>query len=106
MFVNIFQRFNKNALLAAALSACVYGGVAQAQTKLKAGHITAVEHPWHQALEGFAQDVYDGTNGEIEIQIYPNSQLGGEREMAQGLNLGVLEMGLFGRSEERRVGRE
>ncbi|NYT36430.1 DctP family TRAP transporter solute-binding subunit [Allopusillimonas soli] len=75
---------------------CLYGLNVQAKTTLKVGHISAVEHPWHQALVGMAEDVKKATNGEIVMQIYPSSQLGGEREMAQGLGLGVLEMGLFG----------
>lgn len=70
--------------------------VVHAKVTLKAGHISAVGHPWHEALVGMAEDVKQATNGEVVIQVYPSSQLGGEREMAQGLGLGVLEMGLFG----------
>jgi len=72
------------------------GAAAHAKVTLKVGHISAVDHPWHQALSGMAEDVKEATDGEIIMQLYPNSQLGGEREMAQGLGLGVLEMGLFG----------
>lgn len=63
---------------------------------LKVGHINAPDHPWNVALEGFAKDVADATNGNLEIQVFPSSQLGGERDMAEGLKLGTLEMGLFG----------
>src|SRR5690554_357072 len=75
---------------------CLLGPLAHAKITLKAGHISAVGHPWHEALVGMAEDVKEGTDGEVIIQVYPSSQLGGEREMAQGLGLGVLEMGLFG----------
>lgn len=75
---------------------CVFASAAQAKITLKAGHISAVDHPWHKALVGMAEDVKTATDGEVIIQVYPSSQLGGEREMAQGLGLGVLEMGLFG----------
>lgn len=77
-------------------AAMLVGAPAHAQVKLKVGHISAVDHPWHKALSGMAEDVEKATDGEVVMEIYPNSQLGGEREMAQGLGLGVLEMGLFG----------
>lgn len=77
-------------------AAGVLAPAAQAKMTLKAGHIATVGHPWHEALVGFAQDVRQATGGEIDIQVFPSSQLGGEREMAQGLGLGVLEMGVFG----------
>lgn len=86
----------KAAVLGLLAAGCVFGGVAQAKVTLKAGHISAVGHPWHEALVGMAEDVKQATDGEVIIQVYPSSQLGGEREMAQGLGLGVLEMGLFG----------
>lgn len=63
---------------------------------LKVGHINAPDHPWNIALEGFAKDVSEATNGNLEIQVFPSSQLGGERDMAEGLKLGTLDMGLFG----------
>lgn len=75
---------------------CMVGTAVHAKVTLKVGHITSVEHPWHIALSGMAEDVKAATNGEIIMEIYPNSQLGGERQMAEGLTLGVLEMGLFG----------
>lgn len=69
---------------------------AEDRTVLKVGHINAPDHPWNIALEGFAEDVLEATDGEVEIQVFPSSQLGGERDMAEGLKLGTLEMGLFG----------
>lgn len=75
---------------------CMLAAPAWAKVTLKVGHIASVDHPWHQALSGMADDVKAASDGEIIMQIYPNSQLGGERQMAEGLTLGVLEMGLFG----------
>src|SRR5690606_27124919 len=86
----------KAAVLGLLAAGCMLGAVAQAKVTLKAGHISAVGHPWHEAVGGMAEDVKTATNGEVIMQVYPSSQLGGEREMAQGLGLGVLEMGLFG----------
>lgn len=63
---------------------------------IKVGHINAPDHPWNVALEGFAKDVSDATNGNLEIQVFPSAQLGGERDVAEGLKLGTVQMGLFG----------
>mgnify|MGYP000176578444 CR=1 FL=1 len=72
------------------------GKTAKEKFVLKVGHINAPDHPWNVALEGFAKDVLEATDGNVEIQVFPSSQLGGERDMAEGLKLGTIEMGLFG----------
>ncbi len=38
--------------------------------------------------------VAERTGGEIEVQVFPSSQLGSERDMVEGLQLGSLEMTL------------
>src|SRR3546814_153391 len=42
-------------------------------------------------LEKVAERVKERTNGEVEFQIFPSSQLGGQREMSEGVQLGSLE---------------
>ena len=32
------------------------------------------------------------TNGRVEVQIFPNNQLGNEKEMIEGLLLGTLDI--------------
>lgn len=80
------------------LSGCSNSKPANANEKtiLKVGHINGPDHPWNLGLEGFAKDVSEATNGMLEIQVFASSQLGGERDMAEGLKLGTMEMGLFG----------
>lgn len=63
---------------------------------LRVGHVFDVEHPWNISLEGFAKDVAEATDGNVEITVYPSSQLGGDRDMAEGIQMGTIEMGLFG----------
>jgi len=50
-------------------------------------------HPKHVAMEKFAKLVSERTNGEVEIKIFPNSQLGGELETAEGIRLGSIQFG-------------
>jgi tripartite ATP-independent transporter DctP family solute receptor len=50
-------------------------------------------HPKQVAMERFAKLVSERTKGEVEIKIFPNSQLGGELETAEGIRLGSIQMG-------------
>jgi len=58
---------------------------------LKLGHGVQLTHPAHLAAEKFAQDVQKGTNGRVKIDVYPNRQLGEERDMVEGLQIGTVD---------------
>ncbi len=80
------------AALAAALGAA---GAAQAQSKakytMKIAHLEAPTQPRHQGLLKVAELVRSRTNGEVEIQLYPASQLGNARQMVEGVQFGTIE---------------
>lgn len=59
---------------------------------LKLGHSLGVSHPVHLALEYFAQRVEEKSGGSLVVEIYPSSQLGGERESLELLQIGSLAM--------------
>ncbi len=63
---------------------------------LKLGHVLPPAHNWHVAASGFADEVKAATQGRVEIKVFPNSQLGTETAMIEGLQLGTVEMGLIG----------
>ncbi|HEY5607201.1 MAG: C4-dicarboxylate ABC transporter substrate-binding protein [Acidobacteria bacterium RIFCSPLOWO2_02_FULL_65_29] len=46
----------------------------------------------HRGLLKAAALVKERTKGAVEIQVFPSSQLGGGREMGEGVQLGTLEM--------------
>ena len=48
----------------------------------------------HRALLKFEELVETGSNGEIDVQIFPSSQMGPDREMIEGVQTGVLEMAI------------
>jgi len=64
------------------------------KTILKLGTSTQPTHIYNQAADYFAKIVADKTGGEIEVQVFPAAQLGSERDMVEGLQLGSLEMTL------------
>lgn len=71
------------------------GGVSHAKvTSLKVGHVLAPTHPYQLGLEKFSQLVDEKTNGGVKVEVFHSSQLGNEREMIEGLQLGTLDMTL------------
>jgi tripartite ATP-independent transporter DctP family solute receptor len=63
-----------------------------AQTKeLRFGHMWPADSGWGQASQKFADLVKEKTDGALTITVYPNGELGGEREMFEGLSLGNLD---------------
>ncbi|MDK2934036.1 MAG: TRAP-type transport system periplasmic protein [Clostridiales bacterium] len=66
---------------------------------LKFAHYFPESHPQHIALvEKFVPIVEEGSNWKIRVEVYPNNQLGGEKEYIQGVRNGTIEMGLGGQS--------
>jgi len=65
-----------------------------AKMVFKCGTSTQPEHIYNQAVKKFAKIVSAKTGGEIEVQLFPAAQLGSERDMVEGLQLGSLEMTL------------
>ena len=45
------------------------------------GHINAENDSWHQAALAFEEYVEENSDGRIEVEVYPNSQLGSEVDM-------------------------
>ena len=65
---------------------------AAAQTKLKLGFATAATSPYGHAAEVFAEEVKQRSDGRLELELFPASQLGGEREMIESLQIGTLDL--------------
>ena len=78
----------KKALLAAAVASLAFS--AQAAVTLKLSHNQSKEIPVHKAMEAFADKVKEYTNGEVKIRIYPNAQLGTQRESVELVQSGGL----------------
>lgn len=57
-----------------------------------AGHGVQQTHPTHVAMKRQADIVDERSDGRMEIKIAPDRQLGEERAMVEGLQLGTLDM--------------
>ncbi|MGM0668715.1 MAG: TRAP transporter substrate-binding protein [Gemmatimonadota bacterium] len=59
---------------------------------LKAALSQNPSEPQVRAVQVFARQVEAGTEGRIRVQVYPNNQLGNQRDVVEGLQMGSVEM--------------
>ncbi|MDD3312129.1 TRAP transporter substrate-binding protein [Pseudodesulfovibrio sp.] len=78
-------------LAAVALVAGVCANAEAATYVAKIGHLESAQQSRNTLLVKVAQLVKERTNGDVEFQIYPQGQLGGQRQMNEGVQLGTLE---------------
>ena len=71
------------------------GNSGSASVVLKLGHIQSESDLWNLGAVKFADRVSELSNGDIKIEIYPNSTLGGDRDMAEGLMMGTVDISLI-----------
>ena len=86
--------FTKSNIALGAILSAGLAFTASAETVIKVGHGAAESFHMHRALLHFEELVEAGSNGEIDVQIFPSSQMGPDREMIEGVQTGVLEMAI------------
>jgi len=59
---------------------------------LKYGHANAPIYFYHTAGVAFGEKVEELTNGALKVKVYPYGQLGGERDITEGLQLGTVDL--------------
>jgi len=80
--------------IAATLAAAIFAvAPVQAQVKLRYAHVGVANAPQTQFADEAAKLVKERTNGRVDIQVFPNSQLGGVGEMVDGVKSGAISMG-------------
>ena len=90
VFVSLALILTLSLLASCALSAQV--------TTLKLAHIFAQDSSANLAVEKFIESVKQKTGGAYVIELFPNSQLGNERELCEAVTMGTLDMTLCGDS--------
>jgi TRAP-type transport system periplasmic protein len=61
-------------------------------TVIRWGEQLAATHPQVQMADRIARDVKEKTSGRIDIQTFPNSQLGAGKDMIEAVSAGVLQL--------------
>lgn len=77
---------------------------ASAKTVIRIGTTVSADHPENQGARKIKELVEARSNGELEVQVFTDSQIGDQRTMVENLRLGVQEMtwvtvGFFGSYE-------
>jgi len=59
---------------------------------IKAGHAASPDLYLQDSFEEFKEIIEDKSDGRLEMEIYPNGELGGEREMIESTQIGDVQM--------------
>lgn len=62
---------------------------------LKLGHIQSENDFWHKGALKFKDELEKRSNGKITLNVYPNSTLGGDRDLVEGMQMGTVDFGLI-----------
>ncbi|WP_210490894.1 TRAP transporter substrate-binding protein [Microvirga antarctica] len=77
---------------AALAAASTIPGNARAATRLRFAHFSVTDDPNHVTALSFADKLKNATGGEFDVTIIPNSQLGGEVDVVEGILLGTIDL--------------
>ena len=70
------------------------GGSSGGAVTVKVSLSQAATEPPVKAAEYFKEIVEERSNGEIKVEVYPDNQLGNERDVIEGMQLGTVEMAM------------
>ncbi len=65
---------------------------AQQPVVIKLGNVQSTEDTVQTGLKKFAELVNERTKGQVQVQVFPASQLGTEQELLEGVQLGTIHM--------------
>lgn len=79
-------------LLVVSILVLSFSGIVSAKkTVLKLAHVQATDHAYHLMSVVFKEEV-ERLDPNIEVQIFPASQLGNERDLVEGLQIGTVDI--------------
>jgi len=71
---------------------CMLATAVEAGTVIRWGDVLAADHIAVRMIDRIAKQVGDKTQGRVQIQTYPSSQLGSSKEMIEAVVLGTQQM--------------
>ncbi|MBP1931029.1 DctP family TRAP transporter solute-binding subunit [Ammoniphilus resinae] len=63
---------------------------------IKLGHVLAETHPYQIGAEKWKELIEEKSNGKIKVELYHSSQLGGERQLQEGVQANTVQAALIG----------
>ena len=83
---------------ATASSAAATDGAKIGQTVLKCSFNQSIDNPEAQTVVELSDKLYDATEGRYSIEVYPNEQLGPQKESLELVETGAVEMAVVANS--------
>jgi tripartite ATP-independent transporter DctP family solute receptor len=78
-------------LTAAVASALALAPLSMEARPYRSADVQPPDYPTVKAVQSMSDELSKATNGKISIKVYPNSQLGGERDAIEQVKLGALD---------------
>ncbi len=78
-------------LMAAVASAAALVPLSAEARPYRSADVQPPDYPTVKAVQSMSDELSKATNGKISIKVYPNSQLGGERDTIEQVKLGALD---------------
>jgi tripartite ATP-independent transporter DctP family solute receptor len=88
----MIRRHFIGAALAAAVLCVPVAGNAQTKMVIKASDVHPLGYPTVEAIVRMGSKLEKATNGRLTLQMYPQMQLGGEKEMIEQAQVGALQI--------------
>lgn len=85
----------KKVLVATAISSLCFSSAAMAEKTLKMAYALSKDSHYGAGAKAFEESIGKSTNGEIKIEQFANSALGGEREVIEGLQIGTVDAAIL-----------
>jgi tripartite ATP-independent transporter DctP family solute receptor len=86
-------------VLAAAVFLSAVPALAAEEYTIRVAFIGAESHGSYITLnEKFKKDIEEKTGGRVKVELYPNAQLGSDRQAIEGISIGTIEMAVVGGS--------
>lgn len=87
--------FAASLALGMALLAAQSPAIAQQKSIMKLGWTSTDTDPYGIGAREFKRAVEAGSKGRIEVQLFPNRQLGDEKPMLEGMRIGTVDAGII-----------
>lgn len=81
----------KHLFLTTALVVGLPLAAAAQEVTIKMGHAASSKHIFHEGLELFASKVAEKTDGSVAIEVFGDRQLGDDKQLLEGLQIGLIE---------------
>ena len=67
---------------------------------MRVAHAMQRAHGYHQWVEKFKEELAKTVGDRVDVQIFPDGQLGKETEYIEGMKMGTLDASIFGRHNQ------